>query len=77
MASLSQDPQHALGRYPEECEMAGMMVTIDYSEAAVLDWRKVVCPLWMGRRVGVVLMSEVRLKCGINRLTVVMSAIMQ
>ena len=48
LAPLSQDLQHALGRFAAECEAAGMRISTSKSEAMVLDRKKVACPLRVG-----------------------------
>ncbi|KAI3351149.1 hypothetical protein L3Q82_005711 [Scortum barcoo] len=51
LASSSQDLQHVLERFAAECEAAGMRISTSKSEAMVLDWKRVACPLrvrWRG-----------------------------
>ncbi|KAI3363989.1 hypothetical protein L3Q82_001584 [Scortum barcoo] len=45
MASSGQDLQHVLERFAAECEAAGMRISTSKSEAMVLDWKRVACPL--------------------------------
>ncbi|KAI3357204.1 hypothetical protein L3Q82_015660 [Scortum barcoo] len=50
--SSSQDLQHVLERFAAECEAAGMMrISTSKSEAMVLDWKRVACPLRVGGEV--------------------------
>ncbi|KAK3515201.1 hypothetical protein QTP70_010606 [Hemibagrus guttatus] len=48
LAPLSQDLQHALGRFAAKCESAEMRISTSKSEAMVLDRKKVACPLQVG-----------------------------
>ncbi|KAI3370271.1 hypothetical protein L3Q82_025053 [Scortum barcoo] len=51
MASSGQDLQHVLERFAAECEAAGMRISTSKSEAMVLDWKRVACPLQVGGEV--------------------------
>ncbi|KAI3353859.1 hypothetical protein L3Q82_004862 [Scortum barcoo] len=51
LASSSSDLQLSLGRtirFAAECEAAGMRISTSKSEAMVLSWKRVDCPLWVG-----------------------------
>lgn len=48
LASLYTDLQHALGRFAAECEVAEMRIST-VSKAMVIDWKRVKCPLHVGK----------------------------
>ncbi|KAI3362816.1 hypothetical protein L3Q82_001863 [Scortum barcoo] len=74
-----QDLQHVLERFAAECEAAGMRISTSKSEAMVLDWKRVVCPLQVD---GEVLLqveefrSEAKMEREIERRIGVASAVM-
>ena len=45
LASSNTDLQLSLGRFAAECEVAGMKISTSKSEAMVLDWKRVDCPI--------------------------------
>uniref|UniRef100_A0A8C6KR66 Reverse transcriptase domain-containing protein n=1 Tax=Nothobranchius furzeri TaxID=105023 RepID=A0A8C6KR66_NOTFU len=51
LASSSSDLQVLLGRFAAECEAAGMRISTSKSETMVLDRKRVVCQLRVGREV--------------------------
>lgn len=48
-ASPSQDLQSALWGFAAKCQVAGIRISISKSEATILDRKKVVCLLQVGR----------------------------
>uniref|UniRef100_A0A6Q2ZQA7 54 kDa nucleoporin n=1 Tax=Esox lucius TaxID=8010 RepID=A0A6Q2ZQA7_ESOLU len=48
LAPSNQGLQHALGRFAAECEAVGMKISTSKSEAMVLSWKRVACPLQVG-----------------------------
>ncbi|CAM4611183.1 unnamed protein product [Leuciscus chuanchicus] len=83
----NQDLQHALGRFAAECEAAGMRISISKSEAMVLSWKRVACPLQVGgeflpqveefKNLGVLFTSEGRMEWEIDRRIGAASAVMR
>ncbi|XP_024908900.1 uncharacterized protein LOC112486464 [Cynoglossus semilaevis] len=51
LASSNQDLQHALGRFAIECKATGMRISTSKSEAMVLDRKRMVCTLRVGKEV--------------------------
>ncbi|KAK3558236.1 hypothetical protein QTP86_013969 [Hemibagrus guttatus] len=86
-ASSGLDLQHALGRFADECEAAGMRVSTSKSEAMVLDRKKVACTLQVGGEVlpqveefkylGVLFTSEGRMDHEIDRRIGAAAAVMR
>ncbi|KAI3375494.1 hypothetical protein L3Q82_003824 [Scortum barcoo] len=87
MASSGQDLQHVLERFAAECEAAGMRISTSKSEAMVLDWKRVACPLRVGGEVlpqveefkylGVLFTSEGKMEREIDRRIGAASAVMR
>ncbi|KAI3375956.1 hypothetical protein L3Q82_016374 [Scortum barcoo] len=87
LASSSQDLQHVLERFAAECEAAGMRISTSKSEAMVLDWKRVACPLRVGGEVlpqveefkylGVLFTSEGKMEREIDRRIGAASAVMR
>ncbi|KAI3373393.1 hypothetical protein L3Q82_021941 [Scortum barcoo] len=87
MASSGQDLQHVLERFAAECEAAGMRISTSKSEAMVLDWKRVACPLQVGGEVlpqveefkylGVLFTSEGKMEREIDRRIGAASAVMR
>ncbi len=48
LAPSDQDLRNALGRFAAECEAAGMRISTSKSEAMVISWKNVACPLQVG-----------------------------
>ena len=48
LGSLNSDTQLPLGRFAAGCEAAGMRISTCKSEAMVLSWKRVDCPLSVG-----------------------------
>ena len=51
LASSNSDLQLSLGQVVAKCEAAGMRISISKSEAVVLSWESVDCPLQVRGRV--------------------------
>ncbi|KAI3377068.1 hypothetical protein L3Q82_000278 [Scortum barcoo] len=87
LASSSQDLQRVLERFAAECEAAGMRISTSKSEAMVLDWKRVACPLRVGGEVlpqvvefkylGVLFTSEGKMEREIDRRIGAASAVMR
>ncbi|KAI3358013.1 hypothetical protein L3Q82_003033 [Scortum barcoo] len=84
---LHQTRTFSVDWFAAECEVAGMRIGTSKSEAMVLNWKRVACPLWVGGEVlpqveefkdlGVLFTSEGKMEREIDRRIGTASAVMR
>ena len=87
LASSNSDLQPSLGGFAAECETEGIRISTSKSEAMVLSWKRVDCPLQVGgesllqveefKYLGVLFTSEGKMEREIDRRIGAASAVMR